>query len=108
MKNELKKIIDKYYVAFNENRPNLLYEILDDDVYLRDWEIERFGIKDVINTSTEIMNLPGFKVEVLQEIYENNLVAVDIIVKTESDKIMVVDLFKFDKVKIKSIKAFKG
>jgi hypothetical protein len=108
MKNELKKIIDKYYKAFNENRPNLLYEILDDDVYLRDWEIERFGIKDVINTSSEIMNLPGFKVEVLQEIYENNLVAVDIIVKTESDKIMVVDLFKFDKVKIKSIKAFKG
>ena len=60
MKNKLKNAIDIYYEAFMSNNPELLTTVLIEEVYLRDWEIEKQGITDVIETSSQIMKLPNF------------------------------------------------
>ena len=51
------------------DKPELLTNVLTEDVYLRDWEIEKHGIK-VIETSSQIMKLPNFDIDILNEIYE--------------------------------------
>jgi len=108
MKNKLKNAIDIYYEAFMSNNPELLRTVLIEEVYLRDWEIEKHGIKDVIETSSQIMKLPNFDIEILNEIYEGEFAVVDIIVKVNEETLKVIDLFEFENNKIKSIKAYKG
>ena len=108
MKNKLKNAIDVYYEAFMSNKPELLTNILTEEVYLRDWEIEKYGIKEVIETSSQIMKLPNFGIEILNEIYEGEFAVVDIIVKVNEETLKVIDLFEFENYKIKSIKAYKG
>lgn len=108
MKNKLKQLIEIYYEAFEHNKPELLTNILSEDVYLRDWEIEKFGIQEVFNTSKEIMNLPGFNIEIVNEIYDGNYASIEIVVNTTTDSIKVIDIFEFSQEKIISIKAFKG
>tara|TARA_B100001769_G_C22016641_1_gene546337 strand:- start:356 stop:733 length:378 start_codon:yes stop_codon:yes gene_type:complete len=108
MKNKLKNVIQVYYQSFIANKPELLTSILTEDVYLRDWEIEKRGKKEVIETSSEIMNLPNFDIDILNEIYEGEFAAVDIIVKVNDETLKVIDLFEFENYKIKSIKAYKG
>ena len=108
MKNKLKNTIQVYYQSFIANKPELLTSILTEDVYLRDWEIEKRGKKEVIETSSEIMNLPNFDIDILNEIYEGEFAAVDIIVKVNDETLKVIDLFEFENYKIKSIKAYKG
>ena len=108
MKNKLKNAIDVYYEAFMSDKPELLTNVLTEDVYLRDWEIEKHGIKEVIETSSQIMKLPNFDIDILNEIYEGEFAAVDIIVKVNDETLKVVDLFEFENYKIKSIKAYKG
>tara|TARA_Y100000287_G_scaffold184609_1_gene185882 strand:- start:339 stop:761 length:423 start_codon:yes stop_codon:yes gene_type:complete len=108
MKNKLKNVIEVYYQSFNASKPELLTKILTEDVYLRDWEIEKHGKKEVIETSSEIMNLPNFDIDILNEIYEGEFAAVDIIVKVNDETLKVIDLFEFENYKIKSIKAYKG
>ena len=108
MKNKLKNAIDIYYEAFMSNNPELLTTVLIEEVYLRDWEIEKQGITDVIETSSQIMKLPNFGIEILNEIYEGEFAVVDIIVKVNEETLKVIDLFEFENYKIKSIKAYKG
>lgn len=108
MKNKLKNAINVYYEAFISNNPELLTNVLAEDVYLRDWEIEKHGIKEVVETSSEIMNLPNFHIVILNEIYEGEFAVVDIIVKVSDEILKVIDLFEFENNKIKSIKAYKG
>ena len=71
-------------------------------------EIEKHGIKEVIETSSEIMKLPNFDIDILNEIYEGKFAVVDIIVRVNEESLKVVDLFEFENYKIKSIKAYKG
>ena len=104
MKNKLKNAIDIYYEAFMSNNPELLTTVLIEEVYLRDWEIEKQGITDVIETSSQIMKLPNFGIEILNEIYEGEFAVVDIIVKVNEETLKVIDLFEFENYKIKSIK----
>ena len=54
------------------------------------------------------MNLPNFDIDILNEIYEGEFAAVDIIVKVNDETLKVIDLFEFENYKIKSIKAYKG
>ena len=108
MKNKLKNAIDVYYEAFMSDKPELLTNVLAEDVYLRDWEIEKHGIKEVIETSSQIMKLPNFDIDILNEIYEGKFEVVDIIVRVNEESLKVVDLFEFENYKIKSIKAYKG
>ena len=108
MKNKLKNVIEVYYQSFNANKPELLTRILTEDVYLRDWEIEKQGKKEVIETSSEIMNLPNFDIDILNEIYEGEFAAVDIIVKVNDETLKVIDLFEFENYKIKSISHITG
>tara|TARA_B100001093_G_C26235419_1_gene762073 strand:- start:63 stop:389 length:327 start_codon:yes stop_codon:yes gene_type:complete len=108
MKNKIKNAIDIYYESFISNNPELLKNILTEDVYLRDWDIEKHGIKEVIETSSEIMNLPNFDIDILNEIYEDKFAVVDIIVKVNNEILKVIDFFEFENYKIKSIKAYKG
>ena len=108
MKNKLKNAIDIYYEAFMSNNPELLTTVLIEEVYLRDWEIEKQGITDVIETSSQIVKLPNFGIEILNEIYEGEFAVVDIIVKVNEETLKVIDLFEFENYKIKSIKAYKG
>ena len=108
MKNKLKNAIDIYYEAFMSNNPELLTTVLIEEVYLRDWEIEKHGITDVIETSSQIMKLPNLGIEILNEIYEGEFAVVDIIVKVNEETLKVIDLFEFENYKIKSIKAYKG
>ena len=67
---------------------------------MRDWEIEKHGKKEVIETSSEIMNLPNFDIDILNEIYEGEFAAVDIIVKVNDETLKVIDLLNLRIIKL--------
>ena len=100
MKNKLKNAIDVYYEAFMSNKPELLTNVLTEEVYLRDWEIEKHGIKEVIETSSQIMKLPNFDIDILNEIYEGKFAVVDIIVRVNEESLKVVDLLDLRIIKL--------
>ncbi len=108
MINKFKEIIDTYYKSFNNKNPDLLKNIFSKDITLRDWEIEASGIVDVMRISEEIMNTEGFSFEIINELYDYNFAVVEMEINVSGEKIKVIDLFKIENSKIKSIKAFKG
>ena len=103
-----KEIIDTYYESFKNKKPDLLKNIFSDDITLRDWEIEASGIGDVLKISKEIMNTDGFSFKIINELYDDNFAVVEMEIDIAEERIKVIDLFKIENSKIKSIKAFKG
>ena len=107
----IEKIALKYFEYFSNKDINSLGNLLADDIYLRDWEVESIGINNVLKTIKEIVNkLKSIRVEIL------NILIVDLTIVCElkitidySIILLVVDILEFDKSgKIKSIRAYKG
>ena len=84
--------------------------MFDDNVTLRDWEIDKKGIESVLKANLNIFqNVKTINVIPQNIISENNFVFAELKIVVNDDELKVVDLIEFNKKgKIISIKAFKG
>ena len=111
MTENIKDIALSYFKTFSEKNIDGLSEMFDDNVILRDWDIDKKGIKSVLKANLNIFqNVKTINVIPQNIISENNFVFAELkIVVNDIDELKVVDLIEFNKKgKIISIKAFKG
>ena len=111
MTKNIKDSAQSYFKIFSEKNINGLREMFDDNVTLRDWEIDKQGIENVLKANLNIFqNVKTIKAIPQNIVSENNFVFAELkIVVNDSDELKVVDLIEFNKKgKIISIKAFKG
>ena len=111
MTKNIKDSAQSYFTIFSEKNINGLREMFDDNVTLRDWDIDKQGIENVLKANLNIFqNVKTIKAIPQNIVSENNFVFAELkIVVNDSDELKVVDLIEFNKKgKIISIKAFKG
>ena len=111
MTENIKDTALSYFKTFSEKNIDGLREMFDDNVTLRDWDIDKQGIESVLEANLNIFQSVKTINAIPQNIIsENNFVFAELkIVVNDSDELKVVDLIEFNKKgKIISIKAFKG
>ena len=111
MAENIKNIALLYFKTFSQKNLNGLKKMFDDDVTLRDWDIDEKGIKNVLKANLNIFqNVKKINVIPQNIIAENNFISAELkIIVNDSEELKVVDLIEFNKKgKIISIKAFKG
>ena len=100
-----------YFKTFSEKNINGLREMFDDNVTLRDWNIDKQGLESVLKANLNIFqNVKTINAIPLNIISENNYVFAELkIIINGDEELKVVDMIEFNKKgKIISIKAFKG
>ena len=111
MTKNIKDTAVSYFKTFSEKNIDGLREMFDDNVTLKDWDIDKKGIESVLKANLNIFqNVKTINVILQNIISENNFVFAELkIVVNDDDELKVVDLIEFNKKgKIISIKAFKG
>ena len=111
MTKNIKDSAQSYFTIFSEKNINGLREMFDDNVTLRDWDIDKKGIESVLKANLNIFqNVNTINAIPQNIISENNFVFAELkIVVNDNDELKVVDVIEFNKKgKIISIKAFKG
>ena len=111
MTKNIKDSAQSYFTIFSEKNINGLREMFDDNVTLRDWDINNQGIESVLKANLNIFqNVKTINAIPQNIISENNFVFAELkIVVNDDEELKVVDLIEFNKKgKIISIKAFKG
>tara|TARA_B100000401_G_scaffold351839_1_gene249456 strand:+ start:272 stop:607 length:336 start_codon:yes stop_codon:yes gene_type:complete len=111
MTKNIKDSAQSYFTIFSEKNINGLREMFDDNVTLRDWDIDKQGIENVLKANLNIFqNVKTIKVIPQNIVSENNFVFAELkIIVNGDEELKVVDIIEFNKKgKIISIKAFKG
>ena len=110
MTENIKDIALSYFKTFSEKNIDGLREMFDDNVTLRDWDIDKKGIESVLKANLNIFqNVKTINAIPQNIISENNFVFAELKIVVNDDELNVVDLIEFNKKgKIISIKAFKG
>tara|TARA_B100002051_G_scaffold215992_1_gene208410 strand:+ start:277 stop:612 length:336 start_codon:yes stop_codon:yes gene_type:complete len=111
MTKNIKDSAQSYFKIFSEKNINGLREMFDDNVTLRDWEIDKQGIENVLKANLNIFqNVKTIKAIPQNIVSENNFVFAELkIIVNGDEELKVVDIIEFNKKgKIISIKAFKG
>ena len=111
MTKNIKDSAQSYFTIFSEKNIDGLREMFDDNVTLRDWDIDKKGIESVLKANLNIFqNVNTINAIPQNIISENNCVFAELkIVVNDNDELKVVDVIEFNKKgKIISIKAFKG
>ena len=110
MTENIKDTALSYFKTFSEKNIDGLRDMFDDNVTLRDWEIDKKGIESVLKANLNIFqNVKTINVIPQNIISENNFVFAELKIVVNDDELKVVDLIEFNKKgKIISIKAFKG
>ena len=111
MTKNIKDFAQSYFKIFSEKNINGLREMFDDNVTLRDWEIDKQGIENVLKANLNIFqNVKTIKAIPQNIVSENNFVFAELkIIVNGDEELKVVDIIEFNKKgKIISIKAFKG
>ena len=111
MPENIKDTALSYFKTFSEKNIDGLREMFDDNVTLRDWDIDQKGIESVLQANLNIFQSVKTINAIPQNIIsENNFVFAELkIVVNNDEELKVVDLIEFNKKgKIISIKAFKG
>lgn len=103
-------LVKKYFNAFSNKRIDQLEQLYDNNIHLRDWEINISGKKDVLENNRIFFNSINKIVVNIVSLYEkNNSVVAEIELILDNDqKLFIIDLISFEKNKIISIKAFLG
>lgn len=107
----MKSIAIKYFNAFESKDLSTLRELFDNNVTLRDWEVEATGVDSVIAAATKIFNSVEFiSVQVINIFHDRNFVVSELIITiNKSESIRVVDILEINSLcKICSIRAYKG
>ena len=111
MTENIKNTAISYFKTFSEKNINGLREMFDENVTLRDWDIDKKGIESVLEANLNIFqNVKTINAIPQNIISENNFVFAELkIVVNDDEELKVVDLIEFNKKgKIISIKAFQG
>ena len=110
MTENIKDTALSYFKTFSEKNIDGLREMFDDNVTLRDWDIDKKGIESVLKANLNIFqNVKTINAIPQNIISENNFVFAELKIVVNDDELNVVDLIEFNKKgKIISIKAFKG
>ena len=110
MTENIKDIALSYFKTFSEKNIDGLREMFDNNISLRDWDIDKKGIQSVLNANLNIFQSVKSINAIPQNIIsENNFVFAELKIVVNDDELKVVDLIEFNKKgKIISIKAFKG
>ena len=110
MTENIKDTALSYFKTFSEKNIDGLREMFDDNVTLRDWDIDKKGIESVLKANLNIFqNVKTINAIPQNIISENNFVFAELKIVVNNDELNVVDLIEFNKKgKIISIKAFKG
>ena len=111
MTKNIKDSAQSYFKIFSEKNINGLREMFDDNVTLRDWEIDKQGIENVLKANLNIFqNVKTIKAIPQNIVSENNFVFAELkMIVNGDEELKVVDILEFNKKgKIISIKAFKG
>jgi len=111
MTENIEDIALSYFKKFSEKNIDGLRELFDDNVTLRDWDIDKKGIESVLKANLNIFqNVKTINAIPQNIISENHFVFAELkIVVNDDEELKVVDLIEFNKKgKIISIKAFKG
>ena len=111
MKENIKDIALSYFKTFSQKNIKGLRDLFDDNVTLRDWDINKTGIEKVLEANLNIFqNVKTIHIIPQNIICENNFISAELkIIVNDEEELKVVDLIEFNKKgKIISIKAFKG
>ena len=111
MKKNIKEIALSYFKIFSQKDIKGLRTMFDDNITLRDWDINQTGIENVLEANLSIFEQVK-TIQVIPQtiITENNLLSAELkIIIDNKDELKVVDIIEFNTDgKIISIKAFKG
>ncbi len=111
MRENIKEIALSYFKTFSEKNINGLREMFDNNVTLRDWDINEAGIENVLKANLNIFqNVNTIQIIPENIILENNFISAELkIIINDEEELKVVDLIEFNTDgMIVSIKAFKG
>ena len=110
MTENIKDTALSYFKTFSEKNIDGLREMFDDNVTLRDWDIDEKGIESVLKANLNIFqNVKTINAIPQNIISKNNFVFAELKIVVNDNELKVVDLIEFNKKgKIISIKAFKG
>ena len=111
MNENIKDIALSYFKKFSEKNIDGLREMFDNNISLRDWDIDKKGIESVLEANLNIFQkVKTIKAIPQNIISENNFVFAELkIIVNGDEELKVVDMIEFNKKgKIISIKAFKG
>ena len=106
-----KKNAQIYFNAFERKDINILRELFDSEVVLRDWDVEIIGVENILKANIEIFKtFQKIQVKTISLYADQATVIGELIITLDdSISIMVVDIIEFTTTgKIKSIRAFKG
>lgn len=109
----LKIMVNKYFDSWNSHDIKCLEPLFSKDCILRDWNISKEGIANVLDANKKIFDdVKNIKAEVLNLFVDeiNDTVSAELFVHIdENEKLKVVDIISFNNVGlIKSIRAYQG
>jgi ketosteroid isomerase-like protein len=107
---DLKQLARTYFSTFSKQDLDGLEEMFDDDVVLKDWDIEATGKMGVLAANKKIFDsVESIIVTPISMYQENNTVVAEIsIVVNGREHLFVVDVLTFFQDKIVGIRAYKG
>ncbi len=100
----------KYFEAFAAKDVKRLFELLDPNVTLRDWEVEISGRDHVVGKMNEIFQaFDEIEVLPLRVYRENQTIIAELYISLDRENIKVLDILEFSHDdKILAVRAFKG
>ena len=102
----------KYFAAFESKDLGALAEIYDDQVVLKDWDIECDGAKKVLAANESLFtSAENIKVDITRCSVDNMLqtATAEITINIDGEEILVADVITFNNEgKIRNIRAYKG
>ena len=103
------EIANKYFVAWNAHNTKKLCLLFAHDIHLKDWEINEYGIENVLLANQKIFtNVPEIKAEIIElGVGSNKVIAQIKIHLNEDEMIDVVDVLEIKNNLIQSIQAYK-
>ena len=83
-------------------------ELVHDNIFLKDWENEAFGVTEFLKVNKKIFNsVDTIKADVLSLVAVDNKVFSRLKIKVNRDIIQVVDYFEIENGKIAMIQAYR-
>lgn len=105
--NNIIKLTEQYFKCFIEKDIKGLRELYDENVTLKDWDVQSVGIENMIRSNTSLFllnyNLVINKISVSENVSFNSIT-----IDFGNEKIEVLDVIEFNNDKIVSVRAYKG
>ena len=107
----LKEITLNYFTTFSNKDIDGLRCLFSDDIYLRDWTVQRIGVDNVIGANKEIFDsVDTITIIPIQICETEKLTMSEIVINiNNTETLNVVDIIEFDEEgKICAVRAYKG